>query len=389
MVGQSIARRPIDMDKIRNIAFYENLLDPSRGGVQRVTHTLAKEFTRRGVNVFVIHCDRDGFTDKETFQETFYYTGDKFALKHFCEEKNIDVVIHQLARQTNSINDFYEIKESLHFKFIVALHTSPNCTVESCRYKNIAYPKDFIRACAKQLITFFYRVDVAEMKNAYVKSDKFVLLSSSFIEPTKKLLHVDGGKLCAIGNPLTYDMDLQSVPQKKKEILVVSRMNENPKRISKVLSAWKTLQHRLPDWELYLVGEGNRLSTYIERAKVMNLERIHFEGRKDPLPYYKRAAIFLMTSVFEGFGMTLTESQELGVVPIVYDTATCFHDILTDKVNGCLIPEGKTREFTEAIYELAVNEMARESYATNGLRSVRQFSVTSIVEHWFDLMKTL
>lgn len=64
------------------------------------------------------------------------------------------------------------------------------------------------------------------------------------------------------------------------------------------------------------------------------LKNVLFEGRQNPLSYYRRAAVFLMTSLFEGFGVTLTEAQQMGVVPMAMDSFEAVHDIINHRVSG-------------------------------------------------------
>ena len=54
-------------------------------------------------------------------------------------------------------------------------------------------------------------------------------------------------------------------------------------------------------------------------AKGLRLERIFFEGRQDPRPYYRESSLFMMTSLYEGWPMTINESLQFGCVPFAFD----------------------------------------------------------------------
>ena len=371
-----------------NILFYENLVNPEKGGIQRVTHSLAKEFIRRQEKCFVVHSEQDDFKDESAFTADLYYNGNKKTLESFIAKYKIDVVINQLARDTDAVKMFRELQQKYSFKVVSCLHTSPNCTAESCRYFNLQYPKDTLRAVLKRLILCFNRIDIKQMKYAYDNSDKFILLTPRFIEQTKELLGVDGSRLMAIYNPASYDK-VNSACKKEKMFLVVSRINENQKKISKVLDMWRLVQHKLPEWHLYIVGEGNRLPTYIKRAKALQLERLHFEGRQDPRPYYERASVFLMTSIFEGFCMTLLEAQQHGVVPVVFDTTPCFRDIVESGKDGFLIERNDDKGYAEAMLNLAQDDELRRRMAQNALVSVQRFKIDNTIEQWYKLFELL
>lgn len=68
------------------------------------------------------------------------------------------------------------------------------------------------------------------------------------------------------------------------------------------------------------MGDGSSKLEYETLVSNLNLKKVEFLGFQDPVPYYKNASIFLMTSSLEGFGMTLVEAQCYGVVPIVMDS---------------------------------------------------------------------
>lgn len=372
-----------------NILFLENLVNPEKGGVQRVTHILATELTSRGHACYVAHSEYDNYKDETAFKKILHFDGDSSILKNFIIENNICITINQLARCRSFVRVLYALQKELKFYIITCLHTSPTASIDSCRYNNTQFIKEYLRAKIKHLILSFKRIDIDELEFAYQHSDKFIVLSPSYIPQIKKMFPVNHNNILSISNPVTYDINTHEPFHKKKEILVVSRMNENPKRISLILRLWHNIHKVLPDWELYLVGEGSHLSYYKKMAHKLNLERIYFEGRKDPSPYYKRASIFLMTSSFEGFGMTLIEAQQWGIVPIVFNTCTAFKDIIQNQEDGLLIPEGDFSSFISAICELTQNTTKRNKMAHNAIEASKKFNKEKIVSQWEDLFLSL
>ena len=51
----------------------------------------------------------------------------------------------------------------------------------------------------------------------------------------------------------------------------------------------------------------------------------------------------MMTSSFEGWGLTLTEAQQYGCVPLAFHSFASLTDIITDKVNGFAISVGRIK----------------------------------------------
>ena len=90
----------------------------------------------------------------------------------------------------------------------------------------------------------------------------------------------------------------------------------------------------------------------------------------------------MMTSNFEGFGMTLTESLQNACVPIAFDTYSSLHDIIKDGNNGYIINRGDEEGFANKIMKLQNDNVLRYNLQLNALDSSRYFSIDSIMQKW-------
>ena len=106
------------------------------------------------------------------------------------------------------------------------------------------------------------------------------------------------------------------------------------------------------------------------------------EGFQNPLKYYEKASIFLMTSAYEGFPMALIESQQNGVVPIAMDSYSSLHDIIENDKNGIIISDNDIKGFVKALKNLMQNQDKRKIMAEEGLKSCKQYNVGVIVDKW-------
>ena len=99
-----------------------------------------------------------------------------------------------------------------------------------------------------------------------------------------------------------------------------------------MIELWRSVEAdaAFDDWNLKMVGDGEDFGLYRDMIAQYGLKRISMEGFRHPLPYYKEARIFLMTSAYEGFPMTLIEAQQQGVVCVAMDTYESLHYILND-----------------------------------------------------------
>ena len=172
--------------------------------------------------------------------------------------------------------------------------------------------------------------------------------------------------------------------QKENVILVVSRMYEWHKRISVCLKAWKELHQKptMQTWRMVIVGTGEDLPMYKQYVEKHNVKRVSFEGQQSPEQYYNKAKIFLMTSEREGWGLTITEAMQRGVVPVAFDTSSAFHDIITDGGDGYLVKEGARKDFVKKIELLAKDDELWQAMAKNALFYANRFSLDKITKLW-------
>ena len=221
--------------------------------------------------------------------------------------------------------------------------------------------------------------------------DKVILLSSHFKKPFLEYSHLkDDSKIRIIHNALSFHSfyDLANYNHKKKEVLIVSRLEEEPKRISLALKIWKEIEtdHTLSEWKLKIVGHGKMESWYKSLVIHYGLQRVFFEGTKNPEPYYNEASIFMMTSSFEGWGLTLTEAQQYGCVPLAFRSFASLTDIITDKVNGFAIPNDDISLYIKQIKLLMTDEKLRKSMSANAIESSKQFSIEIIIKKWMEVI---
>jgi len=196
-------------------------------------------------------------------------------------------------------------------------------------------------------------------------------------------------KLASIYNPTVYAnlISNQELDEKEKIVLFVGRLSEKHKKITRILNVWKLIEKdkRFNEWKLIVVGDGEDRLLYENIIQENVLQRVYMEGYKNPTPYYRKASIFLMTSAYEGFGMTLVESQQQGVACVVMDTFDSLHDIIENGKNGIITPDGDIDAFREGLVTLMLNEEYRRKLVCCGLQSCQRFAVSKIVDDWMNL----
>ena len=111
-----------------------------------------------------------------------------------------------------------------------------------------------------------------------------------------------------------------------------------------------------------------------------------FAGNQNPEPFYQKASIFLMTSRLESWGLTITEAQQFGVVPIAFNSYPSLTDIINPQ-NGIIVSDNDLSAYIKAIKYLIRNKNARKNLAINAIESSKKFKSDIIAKQWIELMK--
>lgn len=394
-----------------NIAFYaEWEISPYTGGIGRVTSILTDCFRHQyGWKVYALFAKTvpPSFSKTEVDGECQGRLHDRFGVRRdigrntrraaeYIKEKRVDVVIVQTSMDV-PMRLRAELKRiGSDAKIITCLHFAPGTDIFLNKLSDIKKVSPFstngIKTILKSVFSVVYNPLITQLtkqcyRRAYHFSDFVFLLSDSYKDTFCKFSGVrDRQKLMAMPNPLSFNRFLPETELKNKKpiALVVGRMSEYQKRISRILSIWKNFEKRNPDsiWQLKIVGDGASLSDYKKQSVELGLKRCHFEGSQPPVPYYEESSLFLMTSAFEGLPMTLLEAQQFGCVPIVMNAFSSLPEIVADRKNGIIVENNDEQQFLSAIERLTADKDEWEKLASNAIKDCQHFSQDSICTKW-------
>jgi glycosyltransferase involved in cell wall biosynthesis len=134
-----------------------------------------------------------------------------------------------------------------------------------------------------------------------------------------------------------------------KIVLVASRL-EKEKNVGLAIEAWAKVIEKVSGAGLVIVGSGSEKSRLIALTSRLNLTNsIVFENWADQATlhsYYKTADLFLNTSLFEGYGMTLVESSAAGCRVVSTDVG------VAQEVGATIVPFNDTEKSAEIIVQL-------------------------------------
>lgn len=379
--------------KPKNILFLMGTY-PSYGGVEIVSTTLANQFIEDGYQVTIASYKQPL---NEATQLNLSDQCDLLFLSYpVLSIKNIKklreyILSHQIEVLINQwVVPFYAT-----MVWKIATHGT-NCQVYSVHHGS-PYTNMRIHSLKRQiesgkgylkgvygLVREVSRLSLAFcIKNSY----KFILLSPSFIPIAQKFSRVkDQTKFLSIPNPIFLAISDEDV-SKEKEIIYVGRIEYNQKRTDRVVDIWRELEPRYPDWKLTIVGDGDDSDDLERRIHEYGLKRVEITGFVNPINYYERASILLLTSEYEGFGLVIAEAMSHGVVPVVYNSFESAKDLITDGYNGVLVDKPfAVPPFAKAMQALMDKTDYWNTLSQNGRIASEIFSPRHIVKEWYLLM---
>lgn len=166
----------------------------------------------------------------------------------------------------------------------------------------------------------------------------------------------------------------QKYPQFTEVILMVCRL-EKEKNVSLAIEALKYIKKRHRQVGLIIVGDGKLKAQLEQEAYDHGVhDAVIFEGWKEnAVPYYKTADIYLSTSSYEGFGLSLVEAAASGC-PIVSTDVGLVGGVLS-KDTSVLVCELSAHSIAEKIMVLLDDKAKRDALAEHAKEEIRKIKI--------------
>jgi len=269
-----------------------------------------------------------------------------------------------------------------------------------------------------------YRIGaVPLMKLLYCHADKIVAVSKEIELEMKKKFRLEGDKITTIVNGydcenIRRQADIRpdgAAETKGRPIVVtVGRLNEQ-KGQWHLVRAFARVIERIPDALLVVLGRGE-LENYLKKLIQAN----HLENHvalmgycNNPFWYYKRADVFVLPSMYEGYPNVLAEAVCCGAACVSADFTSGAREILApgrellgEKVKdvtyeeyGVLVPvcsgiryqgdeplEDSEEKLAEAICSILLDSGKKAHYQRKSRERAPQLNIDAVVQEWMALL---
>ena len=247
--------------------------------------------------------------------------------------------------------------------FLPGIHDGSKKVLEIhfSRFKKLQYGRKGIWALADRWRTRHDAVTVA-------KYDRFVVLTEE-----DKGYWGDLENIRVIPNPRTFSF-AESASLESHTVLAVGRYSHQ-KGFDLLLKAWKLID--TTDWTLRIAGSGDSLGPVPANVITGPSEDIKIE--------YQNAAFLVMSSRYEGLPMALLEAQAAGL-PVVSFACKCGpRDVITDGVDGILVPEGDIDGLAREMKRLMDDVGLRRKMGAAAFRHSEKYDKERIMALWENL----
>ncbi len=340
----------------------------SRGGAERVTVYLAEHMIKNNIACDII---------TERIEKNEYEVPNGVERKCLTASKNYFAKLCELRRL---------IKQSQADVMLVM-------GVPNCIYASLAAIGLKIKVVVSE------RNDPANfLGKAVVKhvSRFLMMFADGFVFQTNDAKQYYSKKLKGRGTVIFNPLFTEGLPEvysgeRKKHIVTAGRLHSQ-KNQKMLISAFAKVSKKHPEYELVIYGEGSLRACLEAQVKELGLDgKVHLPGNVNDLcEHTKDAAMFVMSSDFEGMPNALIEAMAVGL-PCISTDCPCGgpRELVESKENGILVPVGDADAMATAINELIENPELAERIGKIAQQIRNRLDCDLIGSKWIDYFESI
>ena len=284
-----------------------------------------------------------------------------------------DITISMLRREINFLTDIPDGS-----KKIGELH------VNRANYRN------FEANDSNGLKRLFARFWMTSLVGKLKRLDQLVVLTDKSKAAWPELSNVT-----VIPDPITIEVKSEKVKSEKcvNRVVTIGRYAYQ-KGYDLLLQAWAEIS-RIRDlengeeWTLDIFGQGNQTDYRQLMVELgIDTDRCHLNGPvEDVVKVYQDSSIFVLSSRFEGFGMVLVEAMACGLPVVSFDCPAGPDEIITDGVDGLLVPSGDVHALAEKLMVLISDENLRRRLGQQARQTAQRYDMATLADQWTALFE--
>jgi len=255
---------------------------------------------------------------------------------------------------------------------------------------------------AADIASFFAKLKGIPVEMVYhtvglKKGDKLLDLITDIYSSTLERATLRGTEIIAVSRPVFEHLknkgynskvshpkldverfDLSKNSRRKNAVLFVGQLGKYHKfkNLNLLIKAFAEVLKEFPEWELWVVGEGDMVDEYKNLAKELGImEKVHFFGSlgdQELSKIYSKAKLLVLPSSFESFGMVVAEALAFGV-PVIVSPNVGAKFLIDEGKNGLILKNLDAKSLESAMRELVENPKALRKFSHTARHKARVF----------------
>ena len=225
------------------------------------------------------------------------------------------------------------------------------------------------------------------------KSDAIVSLT----EGDSKEWNADCKRKFVIPNSIP-EIPPATSPRTAQRAISAGRLTKE-KAFHRMIAAWMKVYRIHPEWQLDIYGEGEEKKVLLHTINALGLEgvvRIH-PFSTDLEQEFLDSSMFLLSSLYEGFGLVLIEAMACGLPCIAFDCPYGPGEIIHHNKDGVLLPDfdklstdaHELWTMAWSVNKLISNPSLREKLGNAARENAKRFLPDKVMTKWIDLFNQL
>ena len=279
-------------------------------------------------------------------------------------------IVFSLLSVTNVIAILARLLSGVHSKVIVSERNHPSISLRNEMYGGI---------------TKFL------MKHCYPKAESIIAISQGIKKDLLENFHLPEEKIEVIYNPVDIaEIETLSVEETEHPwfksglpiLISVGRLTRQ-KDHSSLIKVFSRVRQSLP-CRLLIIGTGEEEENLVNMVNALGLNSdVEFLGfQRNPFKYIARSSLFILSSLYEGFGNVIVEAMSLGLPVISTDCPSGPSEIIEHGKSGILVPPKDEGALEQAILNLLTDDELRRQLSHGARMRAQYFALNKMTERY-------
>lgn len=343
------------------------------GGAERVMSILLNSSVKRGFDTtLVLVLSNEIHYDIDSRINVVY-------LQNYLRDKDLNNTsfnrIHMLRKLLK------EIKPSLAISFMTTMNMYLCLSTFGLKISTIISERNDPKHECPQMLRRFIRNLIYKLANGIIFQTK-----TAQIQFQKSIVK----KSTIISNPVKSNLPQWHFSESNRNIVAIGRL-EAQKNYEMMLSAFEIFHKTYPAYSLHIYGDGSQREHLKKIICDKNLSKsIKLYGvSNDVHNQITDAAMFILTSDYEGIPNSLLECLSMGIPSIATD-CPCggVRQLIGNNQNGILSPVGNASAFANNIEQLINDKHRILSISENAKKSCLNYSEDKICNQYFNYFES-